>query len=107
LRRRFGGWGGRSGSAGNGGNVLPGLPDHGDQAGDRYGGSFGYDVLEQHAIRSGHQLHDRLVGLDLGQHVALGHLLALFFLPLDQPTLFHGRGERLHHDFRGHLAVHS
>jgi hypothetical protein len=57
---------------------------------------------QQHAAHPSDQLHDGLVGLDLGQHVARSDLLAFLFLPLDEATLFHCGRECLHHDLSRH-----
>jgi hypothetical protein len=52
----------------------------------------------------GDQLHDRLVRLDFGEHVTAGDGISLVLRPLDEPPLLHRRGERLHHDLRGHVS---
>jgi hypothetical protein len=47
-------------------------------------------VLEQGAAGTGNQLHHRLIGLDLREHVADGDGLALLLLPFDKAPLLHG-----------------
>ena len=47
-------------------------------------------------------LHRRLVGLDLGDHLAGLDLVALLLEPLDDRALGHGVGELGHGDFDGH-----
>ncbi len=48
-------------------------------------------------------LHGRLVGLDLGQHVAGGHGVALALQPLGEVALGHGRRQRGHQDLGRHV----
>src|ERR1051325_10250324 len=50
------------------------------------------------AVRPRDQLHHGLIGLYLGQSVARFHRVALLLQPLDQPSLLHRGGERLHID---------
>ena len=50
----------------------------------------------------GLELHQRLVGLDLGQHVALAERVALVHQPAADGALLHGVGEPGHHKFFGH-----
>ena len=47
-------------------------------------------------------LDDRLVGLDLEQHLALLDLLAFLLLPRDELARFLRHLERRHHDADGH-----
>ena len=61
-----------------------------------------HDLLEQRATGPGHQLHHRLVGLDLGEHVAHCDRLAFALLPFDEAPLLHRGRERLHDDLGGH-----
>ena len=84
---------------------FAGLADERHQLRDRHRGARGHDLLEQRAARAGHQLHHRLVGLDLGQDVAHRHRVALALLPLDQAPLLHRGRERLHDDLGCHGSV--
>src|SRR5439155_3966776 len=61
------------------------------------------DDLER-AVGLGLEVEGRLVGLDLGEHVALVHLVAARLLPLDDRALLHRVGELRHIYFR-HLGV--
>ena len=54
----------------------------------------------QDAILSRLPLHCCLVGLDLGENFAGGHLVADFFLPTDERPLGHGVAQFRHLDFR-------
>jgi hypothetical protein len=63
--------------------LLTRLPDDCDRLGNRYRRSGLDDVLEQGAAGTGNQLHDRLVGLDLREHIANGDGLTLLLLPFD------------------------
>ena len=52
-------------------------------------------------------LHGGLIGLDLGDHIARAHRIALFLQPARQLALGHGRGQRGHQDFGAHQAYTS
>jgi hypothetical protein len=62
-------------------------------------------VLEQGPAGAGYQLHHRLIGLDLGKHVAYGHGLAFLLFPFNQAALLHSGRESFHYDFRRHASV--
>ena len=53
-------------------------------------------ALPQHAVAARDELHDRLVGLDFGEHVAALHGVAFVLQPFDEAPFFHRRRERLH-----------
>jgi hypothetical protein len=59
-------------------------------------------VFEQRSTSPGDKLHDGLVGLHLGEHVADDDGIALLLLPFDQAPLFHGGREGFHYDLRSH-----
>ena len=57
-------------------------------------GAFGHQELTDAALIHRLDLHGRLVGLDLGDHVAAPHRVAFFDVPFDQLALFHGGRQR-------------
>jgi hypothetical protein len=59
-------------------------------------------MLEHRPGGASHQLHDGLVGLDLGEHITDRDRLALLLFPLHQAALLHSGGEGFHHDVRRH-----
>src|SRR5690606_1607131 len=61
----------------------------------------------QHTRAARDELHRRLVGLDLGEDVALGDLVAFLLQPANELSLFHGRGQRFHVDFGCHKPYES
>lgn len=58
--------------------------------------------LADHAFIHGFHFHGRLVGLDLGNHVAGGDLVAFLFKPLGKRAFLHGRGKGGHKNFYRH-----
>ncbi len=79
--------------------------DHADELPDRSRVAFVDEALAQHAVAARDELHDRLVRLDLGEHVAVLHGVAFVLQPFDEAPLFHRGGERLHEDFGCHFAL--
>ncbi len=75
----------------------------GDQAVDLHAfGPFRDDDLGDDALVDGFHFHGRLVGLDLGDHLAGLDLVADLDVPLGQVALFHGRREGGHEDIDAH-----
>ncbi len=62
-------------------------------------GAGGDQDLADRAFVDGLDLHGRLVGLDLGDHVAGLDLVAFLLQPLGERALFHGGRERGHQNF--------
>ncbi len=60
-------------------------------------------ILPSGALVDRLDLHGRLVGLDLGDHVAGLDGVALLLQPLGEVALLHGRRERGHQDFDRHV----
>jgi hypothetical protein len=83
--------------------VFPG--DDADELTDRRVRALAEHALPEHTVGARHELHDRLVGLDLGDRLAALHGVALVLQPLHEAALLHGGGEGFHHDFRCHVAV--
>src|SRR5262249_59211615 len=94
--------------AGRGGGVSPTLASdrqHRDELVHRHvGGAFRHHDLRQHAFIGGFHLHGGLVGLDLGDDVAGGDLVALLLQPFRQIALFHGGGQGRHEHVDRHGA---
>jgi hypothetical protein len=86
-------------------DVLVRIGDHRDQLADLDGRPFARDDLAEHTLPAGLQLHDRLVGLDLGEHVAVADLVPLVFQPGQDLALLHRRGERFHEDLGHHRGL--
>ena len=63
------------------------------------------DDLRDRAFIDSLDLHGRLVGLDLGDHVARLDLVAFLDQPLGEIALFHGRRERGHGDVDRHVGA--
>ena len=61
-----------------------------------------HDDLDQHALINGFDFHRRLVGLDLGEHVAGFDLVAFLLQPAREVALLHRRRERGHQDVDRH-----
>src|SRR3954447_19038908 len=83
--------------------VLARLSDDRYRFRDRHGGAGLDDMLEQGPPRPGDQLHYRLVGLDLREHITHGDGFAFLLLPFDQASLFHSGREGFHDDLSRHL----
>ena len=60
--------------------------------------AFRHQDLLDHALIDGLHLHGRLVGLDLGDHVAGLDLVAGLHVPLGERAFLHGRRQRGHED---------
>jgi hypothetical protein len=58
--------------------------------------AFGHDDLADDALIDGLDFHRRLVGLDLGDHVAGGDAVALLDQPFGERALLHGRRQGGH-----------
>jgi hypothetical protein len=111
-RRRFG-WGGlwrfRFRRLGLGRSNVTGtlavLQQNGDRCVDldalRTGGN---QQLTDRAFVDRLDLHRRLIGLNLGDHVAGGHLVPLVLQPFRERAFLHGRGKRGHKDFYWHIG---
>ncbi len=103
--RRRGGRGRRRGLRGGSvtaeqvADVLVRRADDADQRSNRRGGAGRHQLLQENPLAAGHQLHDGLVRLHLGDDVADADGVALVLLPLDEASLFHRRRERFHQDF--------
>ncbi len=65
-------------------------------------GAFGHEDFSERALVDRLDFHRGLVGLDLGDHVAGLHFLALVLHPLGEVALLHRGRERRHQDFDGH-----
>ena len=63
---------------------------------------FRHDDLRDRALVDRLDLHRRLVGLDLGDHVAGGDLVALLDVPLGEIALLHRGRQRGHEDVDRH-----
>jgi hypothetical protein len=72
-------------------DCIAGLTDDRHRLGDGDRRAGLNDVFEHGPASAGNQLHDCLIGLDLGQDIADGDRLALLLFPFDQAALFHGR----------------
>src|SRR5690606_196890 len=77
--------------------------DDGNHFADGCGGALLQSDILQDTAAARDQLHGRLVGLDLRQDIALGDGVALALQPLDELSLLHRRGQRLHVDLCCHL----
>ncbi len=79
--------------------ILPFPGQHGDQLIDGHvGRALRHNDPGYRAVIDALHLHGGLVGLDLGDHVAGGDLVALLDVPLGQVALLHGRREGGHED---------
>ena len=77
------------------------VTDDGDQLADGDCRAFGDEEPLEDAFVVGFQLHRGLVGLDLGEHVALADGIALFLEPLAEHALRHGV-RQAGHEYVGH-----
>ena len=102
VRRGLGGRRRRRAAADERVDVLVLRRDHAEQLPDGRRLALGEEPLAQHAVGARDELHHGLVGLDLGEHVARLHGVALVPDPLHEAPLLHGGGEGLHHDFGSH-----
>ena len=80
----------------------PSCAEHGDQPADRHARAFGDDPLQEHAVVVDLQVHRRLVGLDLGDHVAGGDGVAFFSEPRDEDAFLHRVAHFGHFDGDSH-----
>ena len=80
-------------------DVLVRRRDDAHQLADRRRGALADEALAQHTVAARDELHHRLVGLDLGEDVALLHRVALVEDALAQHAL--DPGEELHHGLVG------
>ena len=84
-------------------HVLAFRRQHRDELVDRHvGGAFRHHDLGQHAVVDGLVFHRRLVGLDLGDHVAGLDLVAFLLEPARKVALLHRGRQRGHEDVDGH-----
>ncbi len=89
-------------------HVLAFLRHHRDQLIDRHvGGAFRHHDLGQRAVFDGLVFHRRLVGLDLGDHVAGLDRIALLLEPLGKVALLHRGRQCRHEDVDGHGSTTS
>ena len=65
-------------------------------------GAFGMQQLADHPVLRRLDLHGRLVGLDLGHHVAASHRVAFLDVPFDELALLHGGRQLRHEDLHLH-----
>src|SRR5680860_410820 len=65
-------------------------------------GTLGDEELVDRPVIGRLHLHGRLVGLDLGDHVAASDAVAFLDVPFDELALLHGGRELRHEDLRGH-----
>jgi hypothetical protein len=78
-------------------SALAVVQDHGDRGVHRHiGGAFRHQDLAERAFVDRLDLHGGLVGLDLGDHVAGFHLVALGLHPFGKVALLHGGRKRGH-----------
>ena len=103
---RFGLCRGSAAACGSRSGILALASQHGDQRVDldAFGASRHHD-LGDGAFIDGLDFHRRLVGLDLGNHIAGRDLVALLDQPFGKITLFHRGRKGRHGDVDGHLAV--
>ena len=59
-------------------------------------------TLSEHAITARNELHDRLVGFDLGEWLAALDGVTFVLQPFHQAPLFHRWRERFHENLGGH-----
>jgi hypothetical protein len=85
-------------------DVFVGRSDDRDQRPDRRSVTFLRQLLPEDTIATGNQIHDRLVGLDLGKHFARFYGVAFVLQPLHEAALFHRRRERLHYNLGSHIV---
>ena len=91
LRRR------RGGLRRLGRRLLTLLDEHRDRRIDPHAlGALADEELPDRPLVDGLELHRRLVGLDLGDHLAGGDAVALLDQPFRQRALLHGRRQRGH-----------
>ena len=85
--------------------ALAVLQQHGDRRVDLDAfGAGGDQDLAERAFIDGFDFHRRLVGLDLGDDVAGGDLVAFVLQPFGEIALLHRRRERGHQDFDRHVS---
>src|SRR6266481_1132929 len=84
------------------GDGLARCGDDRDDASDCDGLILGGGHLAQHAFGARHEIHYRLISLDLGQRLTGFHGVAVPLEPLHHAPLLHGGGERFHVDVGGH-----
>ena len=85
-------------------DLFPSLAGNRDRRAELGLGTIGHEDLEEHAVVVGAQLHQRLVGLDLGQDVAVLEGVALLDDPARDRAALHRVGQAGHHEFVGHQA---
>ena len=84
-------------------HVLAITGQHRDHLIDRHiGGAFRHQNLRQRALVDRFHFHGRLVGLDLGDHVAGLDRVAFLLEPLGEIALLHRRRQRGHSDVDRH-----
>ena len=92
--------------AGDGLGVLALSRDQADQLVHRHiGRAFRHHDLGEHALIDRLDLHRRLVGLDLGDHIAGLDGVALLLQPFGEIALLHRGREGGHEDVGGHLRT--
>jgi hypothetical protein len=97
------GAGGRACTAGSSADVFAIGSQNGDQRIDLDAfGAGGNDELGNDAFVDGFDFHRRLVGFDLGDHIAGLDRIAFLDQPLGEVALFHGRREGRHRDVDRH-----
>ena len=94
----------RRGRGGRGGaRILALARQHGDGRVDLHAlRAFRHQDLRQRALIDGFDFHRRLVGLDLGDHVARLDRVAFLLQPLGERALLHRRRQRGHQDVGRH-----
>src|SRR6218665_2313048 len=100
-----GGWGGGGGGGGALDPRSAGRPDPGDPLTHRHRHTDRAIDAVDHAARRSLHLHRRLVGLDVEQHLALAHMIAVLHVPAGDFALGHIHVDTGQDDFGGHAQA--
>ena len=93
----------RSGRSG-GHRILTRFSDDGNRLSDGYGGAFSDEHFQEHSRDRGLEVDGGLVGLDLRDRVAQGHLGTLLDQPPDDRALLHVVAHLGHVELSGHFC---
>ena len=97
----------RRGGGGRRGHIINGLAIFGQTRDRRANGHILAACLDeddgQNTVIDSLDLHGRLVGLDLGNHIAASHRVADRDIPCGERARLHGRGQGRHQNFDSHL----
>src|SRR5579885_2737085 len=86
----------------------PPRPKHRDDVVDRHVvGAFRHHDFREHAFVGGFEFHRRLVGFDLGEHIAALDFVALPLQPAQKIAFVHRRRKRWHQNIHGHIDPRS